>query len=240
MNSFNLSIITATYNATEHLPKLIESLRNQEDKNFEWVIADGGSTDGTIELIKSVTDLKVVLTSKEDFGIYDALNRGIKASNSEFYLVTGADDTLTPNAVKDFRFAMNENSDIITAPIKAGRKIFYPSKKPAWLVGQRHYISGHAVGTVFKKSLHDRFGYYSRKYPIAADQLFVLKSARNNARITILRTVVGEFNLMGVSHNDLLGATTEAFRVQVAVGFNKYIQLILFLLRVLKRITKIG
>lgn len=240
MTSNKLSIVTATYNAVEHLPKLIESLRNQEDKDFEWVIADGNSTDGTIDLLKRITDLNIVITSKEDFGIYDALNRGIKSSKGEFYLVIGADDTLYPNAIKDYKSAITETVEIITAPIKAGNKVFRPSKKPDWLVGQRHYISAHAVGSIFRKSLHNQFGYYSRKFPIAADQFFVLKSARNNKNIKVLDTIVGEFNLIGVSHVDLLGATTEAYRVQVSVGFNKYTQTIIFFLRLLRRFSKIS
>src|SRR5699024_1576503 len=95
--TYKLSIITATFNAVEYLPTLIESLRKQQDKDFEWVVADGASTDGTLELLESIDDLNIQITSREDFGIYDALNRGIKACSGEFYLVMGADDVLYPN-----------------------------------------------------------------------------------------------------------------------------------------------
>lgn len=122
-HKYKLSVITATYNAIEHLPKLIECLRNQEDKDFEWVVADGASTDGTLELLESITDLNIVITSQEDFGIYDALNRGIKTSNGEFYLVMGADDLLYLNGIKDYKNAIEDGVDIVTAPIKAGGKI---------------------------------------------------------------------------------------------------------------------
>lgn len=73
-HKYKLSVITATYNAIEYLPSLIECLRKQEDQDFEWVVADGASTDGTLELLESITDLNIVITSQEDFGIYDALN----------------------------------------------------------------------------------------------------------------------------------------------------------------------
>ena len=91
-----LSIITATLNSIEYLPKLIDSLRKQKDREFEWVVADGASTDGTLELLKSVTDLDILITSESDFGIYDALNRGIKVCSGDYYLVLGDDDFYIP------------------------------------------------------------------------------------------------------------------------------------------------
>src|SRR5690554_463607 len=115
--SYKLSIITATYNAMDHLPNLIECLRNQEDQDFEWVVADGASTDGTLELLQSITDLNIIITSQEDFGIYDALNRAIKLCGSEFYLVMGADDFLYPNGVKDYKEAIVDGVDVVTALI---------------------------------------------------------------------------------------------------------------------------
>jgi glycosyltransferase involved in cell wall biosynthesis len=68
-----ISIITATFNAASHLPDLVSCLRNQTYKNFEWVVADGGSTDDTLNILRTTKDLNVVLSSQPDFGIYDAL-----------------------------------------------------------------------------------------------------------------------------------------------------------------------
>lgn len=237
-HSYKLSIITATYNAIEHLPNLIECLRNQEDKDFEWVVADGASTDGTLELLKSVDDLNIVITSQEDFGIYDALNRGIKASSGEFYLVMGADDLLYPNAVRDYKDAIEDGVDIVTGWIDTGKKISKPNRKPFWLGGMAHYLSGHAVGAIFRKSLHEKFGFYSRQLPIVADQLFVAKAAQGNAKIKELKKVVGRFNDKGVSGSDITGTLTEHYRVQLAVGENKLLQTILFVLRLIKNHSK--
>ena len=94
-NNGKLSIITATYNSAKHLPALIASLRAQTCQDFEWVVADGNSTDGTVELLKQVTDLKLSWVSQHDFGIYDAMNKAIQRSQSEYYLVIGSDDMLT-------------------------------------------------------------------------------------------------------------------------------------------------
>lgn len=87
---------TATCNAAKHLPKLIESLRRQTDKDFEWVIANGASTDGTRELLQSVTDIEIVISSQTDFGIYDALNRAIKKAGALVCLSMSGPENLPP------------------------------------------------------------------------------------------------------------------------------------------------
>lgn len=234
-HKYKLSVITATYNAIEHLPKLIECLRNQEDKDFEWVVADGASTDGTLELLESITDLNIVITSQEDFGIYDALNRGIKISSGEFYLTMGADDLLYSNGIKDYKNAIENGVDVVTAPIKVGDQIAKAGTRgPSWLVAQAAYISGHAVGSIYRKSLHEKYGYYSRIFPIAADQLFILKICKNKVKIKSINTIVGEHLLVGVSSTDMLGTVTEHYRVQLLAGENKLLQTLIFFIRIIK------
>lgn len=237
-HKYKLSVITATYNAMEHLPNLIECLRNQEDKDFEWVVADGASTDGTLELLQSIDDLNIVITSQEDFGIYDALNRGIKASSGEFYLVMGADDILYPNGVKDYKEAIEDGRDILTAKIKYGGKLSVVRKNKSWLAGQFAYVTGHSVGTAYRKELHDRFGFYSRKYPIAADQLFILTAIKKGSLVKEIDGLVGEFSLAGTSSIDTLGTISEFYRVQLTAGENKFVQTLLFVVRLIKNVRK--
>ena len=112
-----LSVITATYNAEKFLSRVIKSLQEQIDKDFEWIISDGASSDSTLEILKSTEGINIKVISGEDFGIYDALNRGIKACNGEFYLVIGADDELYPNAIQNYKEAIEDGVDIITAYI---------------------------------------------------------------------------------------------------------------------------
>lgn len=234
-----LSVITATFNAMQHLPALVDSLKNQTDKEFEWVVADGASTDGTVEYLKSITDLNIKIISQEDFGIYDALNRGIKASSGDFYIVAGADDVLYPNAIGTFKSAIYDDAGIITANIDVGKAISKPEAGRAWLYGMGAIVSGHAVGSCIRRSLHEKFGYYSRSFPICADQLFIGTLYRNGVPVKAVDTVVGRFELQGLSSMDVLGMLTEFYRVQVRLGFNKYIQSFLFMMRLVKNIKRL-
>lgn len=233
-----ISVITATYNVEKYLPKLIESLRSQTDKDFEWVVADGASTDGTLDLLKQITDLNIVIISQVDFGIYDALNRGVKHSTGDYYVVAGADDYFFENAIADFRQAAMTGVDLITAPMSYSGRVCYPTGRSPWLYGMRAYVANHSISSLIKTDLHDRCGYYSNKLSIAADNLFILKVMKSGATLHKLDNVVGYFSADGVSNTDTAGALVENFRSQLMVGSNKYIQLILLFLRLLKHIRK--
>ena len=231
-----ISIVTATYNAKHVLPGLIASLREQTDLNFEWVVADGASTDGTLELLMSIKDLDIKIISQEDFGIYDALNRGVKACSGDYYLVIGADDIFYPNAIEVYRAAIEPNVSFVTAGVDVGDVSAFAGRSPSWKGGHAAYFSCHAVGVLIKKKLHDRYGFYSRRYPILADQLFLLSAAAGNEQIKKVPVVVGRFNEAGVSSIDRAGTITELYRVQLQLGSNKFIQTLLCCFRLLKNI----
>lgn len=230
-----ISIVTSTFNAGKHLPALIESLRWQTDKDFEWVVADGASTDDTMDLLKSITDINIVISSQPDFGIYDALNRAIGLSSGEYYIVAGADDFFYSDAIAYYRREIEKsNADIVCSSVMYGQKHMKVKKGPAWLFGQFSYIASHTLGAAFNKNLHLKFGCYSRLYPIAADQFFVMKACSGGAIIHDTGYIVGKIGQQGVSSIDRVGNATEVFRVQVALGFSISIQFVLFALRLLR------
>lgn len=231
--SLKISVITATYNAANHLPSLIDSLRKQNKTDFEWVVADGGSTDGTLSILDAVTDLDIVVTSQADFGIYDALNRAIKLSRADYYVVIGSDDVFEDDALERFSRAIDNHHRVITTPIIIGDKKYGLSKLPVFLSGFRSKICGHSIATLFQKSLHEDYGYYSNKYPIAADYDFMMKLVCNNVSIKACNFVAGRFGLDGLSTVDRIGSASEVMRIMVANGFSTTIQVMIFILRLL-------
>ncbi|CCE21765.1 glycosyltransferase [Methylotuvimicrobium alcaliphilum] len=239
-NKPTLSIITATYNAASVLPRLIESLRLQTDQDFEWVVADGASSDNTLELLAQVKDLNLAVDSRPDFGIYDALNRAVTMASGKYYLVLGADDRLFPEAVAAFRSAVDDSDvDIITAKVFADGIVHSVRRPWPWLYGQFAYVSSHAVGTAIRKGLHEKFGLYSHRFPMAADQYFLKKVGDSGANIVKADFVAGEFSTEGTSGNDILGALTECFRVQLATGEHRFFQLVIFLARLFKNYRRL-
>ena len=109
------------------------------------------------------------------------------------------------------------------------------NKNRSWLYGQFAYISAHAVGVMIKRSLHDDLGFYSNKFPIAADQLFIMECVALGASTSRHSFVAGSFDAAsGTSGRDVLGSLVEVFRVQVLLGQSLSIQLILLLLRIIR------
>ncbi|OOG24419.1 hypothetical protein B1C78_08765 [Thioalkalivibrio denitrificans] len=234
-----LSIVTATYNAASVLPQLIESLLSQTDPDFEWVVADGGSTDETLDLLAEASSSLacVVVDSRPDFGIYDALNRAVRKATGEYYLVAGADDIFFQDAVSNYKKAISQaGTDFVTSRIRSGRGVRGPRVlRWSWLYGPFAYVSSHAVGLATRRTLHQVHGYYDRQLPVAADQLFILRAIRSGATVSYHEFVAGRFESQnGASGQDVLGCLLEGYRAQVATGHSLLGQTLLLFLRMLK------
>ena len=236
---YSIAVLTATLNAAEYLPRLIESLELQTDQNFIWIVVDGLSLDATEEIIRDVKSLKINFIRDKDFGIYDALNRGIRIMTADYYLTVGADDILQKDAIKNYRKAIMENQgpDLVAAALKIGTKIYFPQKGWGWLYGMHGESSGHSVGLLIKRNMHQKFGFYSNKFPIAADQFFVKSSINKGARICRANFIAGEFSLKGTSGSDNISLLTDIFKVQLLTEKNATLQYCIFFVRLLKRMV---
>ena len=95
-----ISIITVVYNGEKYLNQTIESVINQTYKNIEYIIIDGGSTDGTIEIIKKYEKNINYWISEPDKGLYDAMNKGIQIANGDLIGMINSDDWYELDAVK--------------------------------------------------------------------------------------------------------------------------------------------
>ncbi len=232
---YAISVITPCFNGAAQIGALMSSLHAQTDRDFEWVVADGGSTDGTLQILQSAAGLNLVVSSQPDFGIYDALNRGVRASSGEYYIVAGSDDTFAVDAIARFRTAIETSgADIVVATASHEHSSVFIKKGPLWLVAEKAFIANHSLATAFRRSLHARFGWYSRKFPIAADSLFVLQACQGGATRHVADFSAGTVGGAGVSFVDWIGSATELFRVQLIVGRSMFPQILLLVVRILR------
>jgi glycosyltransferase involved in cell wall biosynthesis len=238
-----VSVITLTYNTASTLPRLIASLRQQTDPDFEWVIADGGSNDGTLELLRGIDDIDIRITSEPDHGIYDALNRGVRASSGEYYVVIGADDFFEPDAIRNFRANVYDASgnpvDMVASAWTSQGKLFQPRKGMGWLYGMRGVASCHSVALLIRKGLHERFGYYSNDFTLCADQLFVKSVLYAGGTINRCSFISGNYSNAGTSAANPALWFTDFFRVQMLTEKNKLLQVCLLVLRLIKNFKKL-
>ena len=107
-----ISIITVVYNGEKYLEETIQSVINQTYDNVEYIIIDGRSTDGTLEIIKKYEDRIDYWVSEKDKGIYDAMNKGIELSTGDWINFMNAGDSFYENSVLEKLFTQNDLKDI--------------------------------------------------------------------------------------------------------------------------------
>jgi len=230
-----LSIIVTTLNAFKKIDSLFSSLMLQVNRNFDLIIVDANSTDGTIEFIRN-SSLPVQLIISPGAGIYEGINTGIHASTNEYYLVCGSDDELLPDAVGTILSDISNNrSDLLLYAVKKDGIICQPNmpSKLRRVVGWQSIVASHSVGAVIKKELHDKLGYYDVKYKILADGHFFSNVFNTKSAIFISRTVVGRFDTTGISHRNLYSNIFTTFLIQIEVSPFFY-QLCLLIYRLVK------
>jgi glutaredoxin-related protein len=140
-----------------------------------------------------------------------------------------------PNAIDKYISCLQEEPEIVTASVLYQGGIHRPRKRFISILNDVwSYVSCHSVGCLFKKNLHEKYGMYSNRFPIAADQYFLKKAIVGGVKIIKADFIAGEFGLCGVSSTDLKGHLSETFRVQYETENNKNVQFFLYLLRLVK------
>lgn len=104
-----ITVITVTFNAAAHLQNCIQSVLNLASRNVEHLIIDGGSTDGTLEILQNYNQQIAYWQSEPDQGIYHAMNKSLKLAKGEWLLFLGADDQLLPGFTEMIPYLKNPN-----------------------------------------------------------------------------------------------------------------------------------
>lgn len=239
-----ISVITATFNSIAVIEQLARSLEAQTFRHFDWIVYDGVSSDGTAQFLQNFAKQNTwcQVSVEPDFGIYDALNKGIRASTAGYYLVMGSDDTLMPNALAEFeRVAHSTQADVVLAAVEKQGRIcsgFYP--KRAWLGHQQVFKGSHSVGMLIRRQLHENYGYYSNRFPLLADGFF-LKKLLADGKVSFVQAdfVAGEFAYGGASTTNRIQSLAETWQIQLLTDKHIYFQTLIFFVKTLIRIFRI-
>ncbi|NVJ85986.1 MAG: glycosyltransferase [Algoriphagus sp.] len=172
-----VSLITVTYNSAATLAHTIESVGVQDYSDLEYIIVDGGSSDGTLDLIQSYPEVVSQWISEPDGGLYDAINKGIKMATGDVVGIIHSDDfyhrsdaiSKVVNAFQEFgtdcvygdiRFVKPENLEKTVRYYHSGR---FSAEKI-----KRGIIPAHPTFFTYKKNF-EKYGYYRTDYWIAGD-----------------------------------------------------------------------
>ena len=130
-----VTIFTPTYNRKTELVKLADSIEKQTDKDFEWIIIDDGSTDGTEKWIgeyKKKSEIKISYYKQKNQGKHIAINCGIDKCSGEWFFCVDSDDTLTKNAIENINAIAKEFNDRLTVGMVFPKINNLGSKEKNW------------------------------------------------------------------------------------------------------------
>ena len=231
------TLITVTLNSQKTILKTIDSINNQTYKEFEYIVIDGGSSDSTLDLIKTNLKKKYILLSEKDKGIYSAMNKGITLSNGKYVAFLNSDDWLENDVLlKVSKFIEKENPSVVYGDAKFYKKngifSFYAKanlkklKKNMSLLHSSFYVQNEII----KKFLFDENLIISSDYK----QMLHLK---RNYKFSYIPQSLSNVSMGGKSSNLLL-SSREFFSIQ-RKEFGIYKSLLNYILKYHYHIIKI-
>ena len=214
MNTFpKVSVVTTTYNDIENLKRILAEVKKQTYPNIEHIIVDGGSTDGTVDLLKELEEKepgRISWMSEKDNGIYDAINKGIRMATGE--IVGCCFDRYADEGVlmRMVEIMEKEGTDGVHGDLcyMDGDRIVRK-----WHQGQGVIRSGWMPGNptlYLKKEVYDKFGLYRTDYRISGDYEFMVRILyRKEVTLSYLPEILIYMSHGGTSTNSL-GAYVES------------------------------
>jgi glycosyltransferase involved in cell wall biosynthesis len=220
-----LSVITIVYNNVSDIERTMRSVLNQTYPRIEYILIDGASTDGTLDVINRYKDKLAVVVSEKDNGIYDAMNKGLALATGDYLLfMNSGDEIYAPETVEQ---VFNSAPD---ADIYYGETEMYNQNWES--LGQRRHqapesftwksfkygmsVSHQAI--YIKRSLCSP---YDLQYKYSADIDWIIRAAKKATKIVNTRLYVAKYLVGGVSKQKHLASLKERFRI-----FSKYYGLI--------------
>ncbi|MEO7534677.1 MAG: glycosyltransferase family 2 protein [Ferruginibacter sp.] len=184
MSSPKISVIIPTFNAEKTIAKALDSILFQAFSNYEILVLDGKSADGTLEIIKSYAEKNECITwlSKKDDGIYDAMNNGIKKAKGDWIIFMGSDDSFfSDDVLLRVNNAIGENkaSRMIYGNVHLNKSIGFENESLVY-GGEFHtrrilYANICHQSIFYHQSLFQELGVFNTKYKLLADWDFNLR-----------------------------------------------------------------
>jgi len=225
------SIVTVCLNAETHIAAAVESVRAQDRADYEYLVVDGGSKDGTIDVLRTYEsrfDGRLQWVSEPDHGLYDAMNKGLALAHGEYVGFLGADDHLRPGALGAVARALSAvpRPDIVFG----ATHVFGPSgvwdETPRRVTrrGLPARVPASHQSTFVRRAAIETVGGFDQRFGIAADYDLYLRLVAAGGTEVFVDDVLSEFRLGGASSRSARATAREYRDIRVAHGANRAIE----------------
>jgi glycosyltransferase involved in cell wall biosynthesis len=212
-----ITIITVVYNAAGLLEKTIQGIQAQTFKDFEYLIIDGGSTDGTVEIIRKYSTVVTTWTSEPDNGLYDAMNKGLKMASGEFvWFINAGDQPYSETIVGSlYEISKKHDADILyggtvvinESGLEIGLRRQKLPEKLNWKSLKRGMVVSHQ-SILVKRNIAPL---YNLKYKCSADIDWVIAGLKSASHIVNTHLVLSRFLDGGRSKSTIGPSLKERF-----------------------------
>lgn len=197
-----ISIVTPSYNQGQFLERTILSVLNQNYSNLEYIIIDGGSTDGSVEIIQKYEKYLSYWVSEKDQGQVYALNKGFLKATGDIIGWQNSDDIYMPSAFNQIAKLFLEHSDV---DIIFGNTIFIDENETP--IGElrftpfstlTHFYEGISItnqSSFWTKDVFSRIGFLDTRFKFSMDYELFLRAAKNNMKFRLFRNYFGAFRV---------------------------------------------
>jgi len=213
-----VSVIVSVYNCAPTVQRCLDSIFAQTYPNIETIIIDGGSSDGTVDIIKSNTGKIAYWESKPDRGIYHAWNKALTHANGKWICFIGADDLWAyPGTIQDMiRIGEEEKTLLVSGKIAIvddQLNVIREKGEPwNWKLLKRYHCIAHP-GMMHLKECFEKYGSYNESFRIAGDYEFSMRMGPSIKTSFIARVFVLMGNA-GVSRTQVLTSLKEVLEIQ--------------------------
>lgn len=236
-----VSVVTISYNSVESIRATIESVLNQSYKNIEYIIVDGGSTDGTQEIIHEYGSRISKVISERDRGISDAFNKGIQSSHGEYIQFIHADDRLEQTKIEKSVAILSAKPEFgfVFGDIQKfhGDKIEFVSGDPFYGKSIRYVMGRINHPTVMiRKEIFEKYGMFDLRWKIAMDYDWHLRIHVRGIRGVYSHDLIAYTTAGGISDAERLKAFAECRDISIVHGLHPAFAYLYFFLRCMKHV----
>ena len=212
-----ISVITVVFNDELHIGKTIESVLRQSYSAVEYIIVDGKSTDGTLEVIAAYQGIQKVI-SEPDQGLYDAMNKGLLMATGDYvWFLNAGDQIYAPDTMERMMEGLEDMPDILyggtmiidEAMNEIGDRRLKPPDQLSWKSFREGMLVCHQSFIVKREVAPD----YNLDYRLSADIDWAIRAAKNSGQIWNTGLVLSRFLEGGLTDQNIKAGLKERFRI---------------------------